>query len=427
MERAGLKALFITAVPTRPASNGGRQRTALLSQALGQLTQRSMVLLSEPDRFSVEARTDMQKQDGLVDVLPLLRRGEYQPWRSFRSLNPRLIDRLAHNFGSHYQTYSPDPVAAPAIRKLIEHEKFDVVVGRYLLPTVRAGLLEGDLDIPVILDIDDLDAEVYRTRLHSPTTRWHERPILSRHLRQIEALSPKFHTRANALLLASDADRELVSHNNIHIVPNLAYPSIVRGMKQQADEALIDEPSCVSPGNKVVLMVGSLTHRVNRSGFEHFIDEVWPKVLNTSPEAQLRIVGSGMTDQWKQQWHRPSVEPVGYADDLAQEYADCDVAVAPLYEGGGTKIKVLEALDYGRPIVVTHHAWRGYEKTLVDKNSLLVGQDDDAMAQAVITLLNDPIQREQIAQSGLEVVRQKYSFGGITDTLRQLFEGLNLN
>jgi glycosyltransferase involved in cell wall biosynthesis len=174
--------------------------------------------------------------------------------------------------------------------------------------------------------------------------------------------------------------------------------------------------------SRTLLVVASWTHRVNREGVDQFLAEVWPRIRETAPEAQLRLVGSGMSEELRERWKRPGVTPVGRVEDLGQEYARAAICLAPLYEGGGSKIKVLEALAYRRACVVTGHALRGYAHLLKPGESALVADDAGEFAAACVSLLNDPARRSAMAQRGHGLVREHFSQAAFTRIVHEAVE-----
>jgi len=170
-------------------------------------------------------------------------------------------------------------------------------------------------------------------------------------------------------------------------------------------------------------MVGSWTHRFNVNGIEWFLERVWPRILAKHADTRFRIVGSGMTAAMSRAWGVvKGVEPVGFVDNLAQVYRDCMFTVAPLFEGGGTKIKVLESLRYGRTTVVTSHAQRGYESTLRHDKALLVADDEQAMADACVALLQNPCRRQALADEGERVVSKRFGFERFSAVVQETLE-----
>jgi glycosyltransferase involved in cell wall biosynthesis len=118
----------------------------------------------------------------------------------------------------------------------------------------------------------------------------------------------------------------------------------------------------MAESSRTVLFVGTHVHEPNRDGMNWFLDNCWAVLRERCPGAGLRIVGQG---DWAAlgagRGHLSGVDYVGRVDDLAAEYAAARVCICPVREGGGSKIKLIEAAGFGRPIVSTSHALRGFD------------------------------------------------------------------
>lgn len=275
--------------------------------------------------------------------------------------------------------YRPDETVAAAVAHHSREGKYDLVVGRFLRPAANAGVPQLP---PCILDVDDLETQVYASRLESNRLGIAERTITGWHLRQMRTIVPPLLRKFDHLWIPAPGDRALIDHPSISVLPNIPF---------EEDPTNPPAPLSPRPTSKIVLVVATLKFPMNLSGVTRFIEQVWPKVKVAVPDARFRIVGGGMTPELKAKWSAvPGVEPVGYAEDLRDEYRQAAFAVAPIYEGGGTKIKVVEALHNGRVPLVHHHALRGYEHLLKHNESVYVGNDDQGLADGCVTLLNDP-------------------------------------
>ena len=120
----------------------------------------------------------------------------------------------------------------------------------------------------------------------------------------------------------------------------------------------------------------------------------------------------------------PGVEPVGFVEDLSRAYADSAFAIAPVFSGGGTNIKVLEALWYGRTCLVTRASQRGYKHTLPAGECLEVGENLDRLAAGAVRLYNDWQYRDRLAAAGHAAVRTHYSYDGFCRVVRQTVESV---
>ena len=116
---------------------------------------------------------------------------------------------------------------------------------------------------------------------------------------------------------------------------------------------------------------------------------------------------------------------LGFVEDLEQVYDDCAVSVVPISAGAGTKIKVLESLRNGRPVVLTSHSLRGYEDVLENGRDLLVADRPSDMASAIVRLLKSPETRESMARSGQPRVDRHFGFDAFASAVTGVLERAN--
>jgi glycosyltransferase involved in cell wall biosynthesis len=107
--------------------------------------------------------------------------------------------------------------------------------------------------------------------------------------------------------------------------------------------------------------------------------------------------------------------------DLAEEYARAAFTVAPIYEGGGTKIKVLESLNRGRTVAMMRHSLRGYEHALVHGEDVWVADTDAELAEGCIRLLASPDLRDSLAAHGA-IQAQEFSFSRFSEIVKETIE-----
>ncbi len=392
--------LAVTHTPPWPPTNGGHQRTNLLLRALSRCGKVDLVLLPRsPARHPPELLEQLEQHFQLVDSLVPTPRGQHGLWSLIRPLSPKWVDRFAGLFGSAEVDYTPDPLATRSLEDRLSVHHYNVVVGRYLQPVVRAGALSF---APLILDVDDLDTDRARTQLdvagQAPWTKW----LLRRRLKALERIVPNRLTLPDQLWVCSEADRAAVGEDRATVLPNIPFES---------PDAPAPRPQPPQPDCKRILFVGSLKFGVNERGIDNFLRQAWPIIRRAHPSATFRIVGGGLSDRQRTRWRRcPGVEPVGFVDNLADEYAACAFTVVPLFEGGGTKIKVMESLARGRTGVVARHAHRGFEHALRDRESLWVAENDTGVAEGCNALLSDPSLPGSMAEAGRAQVAEHFTF-----------------
>src|SRR5262249_28020929 len=137
-----------------------------------------------------------------------------------------------------------------------------------------------------------------------------------------------------------DEDVPLAGARRVSVVPNLPF---------NTPQALLENVA-----SREILFVGDLEHGPNARGLERFLAHAWPAIRSAIPDAALRIVGRGLDESRRQRWSALGGTHVdGPVDDLNSAYERSALTIAPVFWGGGTKIKVLESLAYGRACVAT--------------------------------------------------------------------------
>ncbi len=404
-----MRCLLITTSPTQPPVTGDRQRTALLLRAMRSVAEVDVLLippLPVPD--------ECLAAEGAAHFTHVLRRWpEHRgPWRVLQLWGGHWARRIAHNLLPLSVDQSPDPLVEAELARMVEQRRYDVIVCRYLESALWSG---AGCYAPSVLDIDGIMWQKYHSRREADNGSALGRLLLRWHEGAYRRLEPRAWRKHAHVWIANEQDVDLVDHPGCSVLPNIAFG---------VDEKPQPSPP---PDSRTLLIVGTMLHPPNVQGVVHFLERVWPGVRQRVPGATVRLVGAGMSEDQKQRWSaQAGVDAVGFVPDLAQAYADCAAAVAPMYHGGGTKIKVLEALAHGRPIVASPHALRGYERLLPHGQGVWVAGDDQTMIEGCTQMLTDATLRRQFADAGLAAVREHFSFAAfekqVADVLKQLAE-----
>lgn len=183
------------------------------------------------------------------------------------------------------------------------------------------------------------------------------------------------------------------------------------------DDDLLTVPAD-SPAGEEVLFFGGLGYEPNRGGLERFVAEAWPEVRRRRPTARLTVAGPGATapkglaraagrsvgsgGTAGQALAGSGVRVVGAVDDLAALLAEARVVVVPVWEGGGTRLKALEALAAARPVVGTALGLGGIG--LTPGREGLVADDPRGLADAVAALLGDAERARTMGAEGRRLV-----------------------
>ena len=173
-----------------------------------------------------------------------------------------------------------------------------------------------------------------------------------------------------------------------------------------------------TPDGVTVLYFGLLATTPNRDAVAHFVGDIWPHVAASNPQACCKIVG-GRAPPSLLQLAEPRVELTGFVPDLRPHLAGAAVVVVPLRLGGGTRLKIVEAMAMGKAIVTTTLGMEGIKA--VPGRDILVEDEPEAFAAAVSRLLAEPGLAARIGQSARQLAMDKYSWSGAARDLEQFY------
>ncbi len=175
-----------------------------------------------------------------------------------------------------------------------------------------------------------------------------------------------------------------------------------------------------SPAADTLIYTGALTYDANFDAMEYFLHEIFPLIQAERPEVKMVITGKLDGVPVERLPRHQGVTFSGYLPDIRPAVAHSWVSVVPLRLGGGTRLKILESLALGTPVVATSKGAEGL--AVVPGRDLLIADKPGDFAKAVLQLLRDPAQRERLSQNGRRVVETQYDWQTIGQQLSDFVE-----
>jgi len=321
----------------------------------------------------------------------------------FQHYQPRRLKALLGLFQPRprdvVDTYSPE--MKMLVRKKLTDELFDVVVTFAIGPTGgTASYVQKIKDLPRI--VEDLELSIIKDRIaiqphclqrvRLRLTWWKLRNYAVGLLRDMDGCT-----------VASPRERDLLlsiapSYQPLTVIPNgvdLAFYG--------SDFGPIEPESLVFPG--------ALTYRANLWAVRFFLTEAFPIVKARRPEVKLYITGRTNGVPPKELPHGDGVILTGYLNDVRPRIAQSTACVVPMTVGGGTRLKILEAMALGTPVVSTTKGAEGLEVT--PDYDILIADEPATFAKAVLRLLSDRELRSRLVENGRRLVRDKYDWEAI--------------
>ncbi|GIW77204.1 MAG: hypothetical protein KatS3mg104_2267 [Phycisphaerae bacterium] len=394
-----MKTLLVTSVLPWPLrKNGGGQRSALLKKALERF--------GPVDVFAVGGSALKENTPEFDSLLPsqnvidcIVRNcpvNDIPAW----GFGP--FKQLARTIRQYQFNYEPDPTVQDRLQRVLEqHGPYDLIVGRYLQPVIQSGA-DRIKDIPKLLDFDDIDWQTLKSSIREkPWPGLGGKIGASLLLSRVKQACEKSLDRFDHVFVTSEEDRTLLDRPST-VLPNIPFAD---------NESVRIDALEADPASRRILFVGDLQFPPNREGLDRFLSRIWPEVIKQVPDATVDIVGRGLTPERADRWEKiQGTNVVGFADELVSFYKRCAFNIVPVYFGGGTKIKVLESLAYGRTVVACSHAMRGYGCLTETDPAVAVAESDEDFIHACIRLLTDPGLRQAMAERGKRIVEQVFSF-----------------
>jgi glycosyltransferase involved in cell wall biosynthesis len=213
-------------------------------------------------------------------------------------------------------------------------------------------------------------------------------------------------------IVMSDRERDLVARHvdvrRIAVVPNGA----------DISSSPLEEASNPSP---VVLFVGQLEYPPNIDAAKWLTEDIFPRVRAAYPSAQLVVVGRPAS--MKLSLSGEGVIDAGVVPNLSPYYRKADVVIVPLRAGGGTRLKILEAMALGRVVVSTALGAEGLD--VVDGYHLVLADSAQALAEAVLRVFRNPAMRASIRVQARALVEARYNWDDAAQVLLDRYRELN--
>ena len=323
-----------------------------------------------------------------------------------------LLDYAVHLFSR--EPYNLTKYCRPMIRKklraLLQEETFDVILCDFL---VAAGIIPWDWPCPKVLFTHNVEAVIWRR--HYEVARnplW--KALSWREWKRMEAAERRYLQKADHVLAVSENDREAFAR--------FLDPQKLTVTPTGADTEFF-QPSREKEMPNSLVFTGSMDWLPNEDGILYFANDIFPLIRRQVPDATLCIVGRKPSRRLQDLAARVrNIQLTGWVEDVRPYLAQCAVYIVPLRIGGGTRLKIFEAMSMAKAVVSTSIGAEG----LPVKNGehLLMADDPASFAESTLRLLRNASQRAQFGQAARHLVEEHYSWATVSKDFAQALENV---
>ena len=218
----------------------------------------------------------------------------------------------------------------------------------------------------------------------------------------------------NGHSVVSDVDRQRL----LRMVPDAKFVEVVPNGVDLSSFTV----NANSKNPYVIIFTGYLKYGANMEGLRHFKNEIFPLIRKMIPDAKLRVTGDTSEADLRDLQTDRNIEFTGYLNDIRPAIASSSVSIAPLKVGGGTRLKILEAMALGTPVVSTTVGAEGIE--CKDGKDIFIADEPKEFARKVVLLMQNRELAFQIARNARRLVEQKYGWKSIAEKMNYLIEGV---
>ncbi|MEO6670919.1 MAG: glycosyltransferase family 4 protein [Ferruginibacter sp.] len=300
------------------------------------------------------------------------------------------------------------------LKFLLKQNRYDVIVLEKLSTLNAVPLIRHyNKKACIVYNSHNIDSNLAMDKLESGT-------MTTADYLNVKKSESTLYDKVDALFVCSSKDLKGYEQLNKRSLNAAVIPNGVKLFS--ASEENNDEDEQVAG----IIFCGTLSYFPNVQGLLWFYDSIWPAVKKKFPGLKLTIIGSGTapaalallkTD--------PSILFIGRVDDVKAYYDKAAVSIVPLKAGSGTRLKILESMNLGVPVISTSKGAEGieYEK---DKN-IIIADSEEEFAGRLINLVSQKEERVLLKRNARLLVRQKYDWDVIGKGLQEFIEQLSCN
>ena len=389
-----MKILWVKAGGLVPPDTGGKIRSYNILRELAR--QHSITFFSFYAAHDSDLHPDLKDMFDRVVSVPL---GLPTPksLAEMRDYGIRLLSSEPYNITKYCR-----PEVRHRLHALLKQETYDVILCDFM---AAAGVIPWNWPTPKVLFTHNVEATIWRRHYEVATNPiW--KAVSWWEWRRMEAAERRYLRLADRVLTVSDTDRDAFA-------PFLDLEKLT--VTSTGVNVDYFQPMTVGETPNSLVFTGSMDWLPNEDAIFYFVDAILPLIKQLCPEVSLEVVGRSPSHKLQALAEaEKSMRLTGWVEDIRPFVARGSVCIVPLRIGGGTRLKIFEAMAMSKAVVSTSVGAEGLP-VRSGENILLADTPND-FAHSVVSLLRDPNQRKRLGTSARALVQEKYSWSKVAES-----------
>ena len=389
-----MKVLWVKAGGLVPPDTGGKIRSYNILRELAR--QHSVTFFSFYAAHDSDLHPDLKDIFDRVVCVPL------------RLPAPKSLAEM-RDYGIRWlssEPYSITKYCRPDVRHrlhaLLKQETYDVILCDFIF---AAGVIPWDWPTPKVLFTHNVEATIWRRHYEVATNPiW--KAISWWEWRKMEAAERRYLRLADRVLTVSETDRD-------------AFAAFLDPGKLTMIPTSVDvdyfQPVPVEETPNSLVFTGSMDWLPNEDAILYFVDAILPLIKQQCPEVSLEVVGRSPSRKLQALAEtEKSMRLTGWVEDIRPFVARDSICIVPLRIGGGTRLKIFEAMAMGKAVVSTSVGAEGLP--VQSGENILLADTPNDFADSVVSLLRDANERRRLGTSARALVQEKYSWPRVAES-----------
>ena len=291
----------------------------------------------------------------------------------------------------------------PVLKQLSKTETFDYVLMEHLSSMALGKAIKNWWPNAIrIVDQHNVDHLLYK-QSHDLRIKKNKKTF-----DRLKYQESHMHTYADNFLACSTKDVTELLRLNKNRIKGVVVPNGTTQKKFVQKD--FSEPS--------LIFCGSLDYAPNKNGLLWFYEMIWPKLKMTVKGITLTVIGrNGFDMAYAPLKIDPQINFVGEVKDVTPYYQKNNIAIVPLFEGSGTRLKILEAMSFGLPVISTSIGAEGID--YIKNKHIIIANDEALFQQAIIDNVKKPTILKNLASESLLLINEKYNWQSIVRKMKQ--------